>query len=90
MENTRVTEEQKKQIMELKGQGVPVPEIAKRLGLSESGTYRVIQREKMRERVMELPLIDDSKEVQRLKEENESLKEQLRLLQKVIEKLIEK
>lgn len=86
MENTRVTEEQKKQIMELKGQGVPVPEIAKRLGLSESGTYRVIQRE----RVMNKPIIDDSKEVQRLKEENESLKEQLRLLQKVIEKLIEK
>ena len=86
MENTRVTEEQKKQIMELKGQGVPVPEIARRLGLSESGTYRVIQRE----RIMNKPILDDSKEVQRLKEENESLKEQLRLLQKVIEKLIEK
>lgn len=86
MENTRVTEEQKKQIMELKGQGIPVPEIARRLGLSESGTYRVIQRE----RVMKLPLIDDSQEVQRLKAENESLKEQMRLLQKVIEKLLEK
>ena len=86
MENTRVTEEQKKQIMELKGQGVPVPEIARRLGLSESGTYRVIQRE----RIMNKPIIDDSQEVQRLKAENESLKEQMRLLQKVIEKLIEK
>ena len=86
MENTRVTEEQKKQTMELKGQGIPVPEIARRLGLSESGTYRVIQRE----RVMKLPLIDDSQEVQRLKAENESLKEQMRLLQKVIEKLLEK
>lgn len=86
MENTRVTEEQKKQIMELKGQGVPVPEIARRLGLSESGTYRVIQRE----RIMNKPVIDDSQEVQRLKKENESLKEQMRLLQKVIEKLLEK
>ena len=86
MENTRVTEEQKKQIMELKGQGVPVPEIARRLGLSESGTYRVIQRE----RIMNKNVIDDSQEVQRLKKENESLKEQMRLLQKVIEKLLEK
>ena len=39
---------------------------------------------------MNKPIIDDSQEVQRLKAENESLKEQMRLLQKVIEKLIEK
>lgn len=86
MKNQNLTEEIKAQILEMRSKGIRVPEIAKELGLSESGCYRVIQMD----RIKELPLIDDSKVVQELREKVKKLEEENELLRADIRKLTDK
>ena len=98
MKNERLSEEQKNEILSLKGQGMRPRDIAEKLNLSESGVYRVIQMA----RVMEIPIVDDSKavrerenkirileeKIQKLEHENELLQEDNRRLLSIVDRLV--
>ena len=86
MKYERVTDEQKEKILELKAQGMRTHEIASLMGLSESGTYRIIQMSK----VKELPTVDDSKVVQELRERIKLLESELVRCHSIIDKLLDK
>lgn len=61
-----------------------VPEIADKMNLSESGVYRVIQMD----RVREIPTIDDSNTVKELKKLLEEKELEIQRLHKIIDKLL--
>lgn len=90
MKNERLTNEQKLEILRLRGEGMRAPQIAQQMNLSESGVYRVIQMDRIKEK----PIVDDSKVVQELKakieeleQKNKALEETNARLVKIIEKL---
>lgn len=63
-----------------------VPEIAEKMNLSESGVYRVIQMD----RVREIPTIDDSNTVKELKERIRKLEEENENLRNDVRRLTDK
>lgn len=75
--------------------GISADEIAQTEGISRARVYQIINSMKARERVADLPLIDDSKVVSELKQkiaeleaENKNLLSDNRRLLGIIEKLI--
>lgn len=86
MKNQNLSEEVKAQILEMRSKGMRVPEIAQKLGLSESGCYRVIQMD----RIKELPAINDSQVVSELKKRLDEKEAEIERLHRIIDKLLEK
>ena len=81
MRNERLTEEQKKEIIELKSTGMKVSDIASKLNLSVSGVYRVLDKSNE---------IQDSDLISELKKKISSLEEDNRRLLSIIETLVKK
>lgn len=81
MRNERLTEEQKKEIIELKSTGMKVSDIASKLNLSVSGVYRVLDKSSE---------IQDSDLISELKKKISSLEEDNRRLLSIIETLVKK
>lgn len=84
MKNERITPEVRQKILEMREDGMRVPEIADKLNLSDSGVYRVIQMA----RVVEKPIVDDSKVVKELKEKISALEADNRRLLAIIDRLV--
>lgn len=70
--------------------GVSADDIAQSEGISRARVYQIISSMKAKERVADLPLIDDSKVVKELNAEIQYLKEQVKRLEKVIDHLLAK
>lgn len=93
MKNERLSIETKKQIMEMKNQGMKPKDIAEKLDLSESGVYRVIQQQRATTISMEWhtrSMQEMEADIKSLREENKKLQEDNRRLLLLLEKAMNK
>ena len=93
MKNERLSIETKKQIMEMKNQGMKPKDIAEKLDLSESGVYRVIQQQRATTISMDQhtrSMLEMEAEIKSLREEIKKLQEDNRRLLSLLEKAMNK
>ena len=77
-----------KEIYEKFKAGISADDIAQSEGISRARVYQIINSMKARERVSALPLIDDSKTVNELKERIAELNEKIRSLEETNDRLL--
>lgn len=79
-----------KEIYEKFKAGVSADDIAQSEGISRARVYQIINSMKAREKVADLPLIDDSKTVQELKSRISELEEENKNLRNDVRRLTDK
>ena len=69
-------------------EGKSAEDIARDEGISRARVYQIVNQMKIKERGIELPIIDDSRKVRELMAERTALKEEKERLYKIIDKLM--